>query len=428
MSHAAIIADDLTGACDSGIQLHKRGYAVQVLIDAAAYKGLEDRPQYIYAVNTDTRSIPPEEAYEKVYTTATALQKNGITWFYKKVDSVLRGSTGRELEAMLDALGYDVAIIAPAFPTNGRRVIGGRLLVDNGCVSANFSGVEAVEATSQGKCGSIGLACIRGLNGESFVSEVTALRERGIRLILTDCETDEDMKQVARGLEQLPLKALPAGSAGLIAQLHFSGEMPPKDGWWKLGQPRQAPVIMVIGTRHPVTVAQVEKMKERPDTRFILLESEGLSHETLEERLAQALEGQEKAEGPCCIVITTQRIYGEAGEETVIHSDLFNGLITEALAELTKRVLYHYTDCSLILSGGATASAVFGRLGAHRITLLEEPLPGIVAGYTKQGEKHILVATKSGGFGDNAALTQLIDYMYALAQGKGTTPWKAWVK
>ena len=95
MSHAAIIADDLTGACDSGIQLHKRGYAVQVLIDAAAYKGLEDRPQYIYAVNTDTRSILPEEAYEKVYKTATALQKNGITWFYKKVDSVLRGSTGR---------------------------------------------------------------------------------------------------------------------------------------------------------------------------------------------------------------------------------------------------------------------------------------------------------------------------------------------
>ena len=31
MPQCIVVADDLTGACDSGIQLHKRGYAVQVL-------------------------------------------------------------------------------------------------------------------------------------------------------------------------------------------------------------------------------------------------------------------------------------------------------------------------------------------------------------------------------------------------------------
>ena len=50
-------------------------------------------------------------------------------YFYKKIDSTLRGNIAVETLAMLDAIGYDAAVIAPAFIREGRITIGGYQLL-----------------------------------------------------------------------------------------------------------------------------------------------------------------------------------------------------------------------------------------------------------------------------------------------------------
>jgi uncharacterized protein YgbK (DUF1537 family) len=66
---------------------------------------------------------------------------------------------------------------------------------------------------------------------------------------------------------------------------------------------------------------------------------------------------------------------------------------------------------ALVLSGGDTASLVCRALGARRIELEDEIVPGVPWGYVSGGAfDQSRVATKSGGFGGPHALIQVADF------------------
>lgn len=77
----AIIADDLTGANDSGVQLARHGLKTSVLFDMD-----EDNIRHYDAVvfDTDSRSITQEEAYQRVSGAAKFLTKAGFETIFKK--------------------------------------------------------------------------------------------------------------------------------------------------------------------------------------------------------------------------------------------------------------------------------------------------------------------------------------------------------
>ena len=51
---------------------------------------------------------------------------------YKKVDSALRGNCAEELDAVLDASGRKIALVAPSYPAVGRRIRDGILAFPDG--------------------------------------------------------------------------------------------------------------------------------------------------------------------------------------------------------------------------------------------------------------------------------------------------------
>jgi uncharacterized protein YgbK (DUF1537 family) len=66
---------------------------------------------------------------------------------------------------------------------------------------------------------------------------------------------------------------------------------------------------------------------------------------------------------------------------------------------------------ALMVSGGDTASLVFRAIGARRITLCDEIVPGVPRGILRGGWLDGLpVVTKSGGFGDPDTLIRVADY------------------
>ena len=69
----AIIADDLTGANDTGVQYVKNGYTtrVKILNDNTVTGKLFDSD--VIVINTDTRPLPSLEAYDKVSALAKPL-------------------------------------------------------------------------------------------------------------------------------------------------------------------------------------------------------------------------------------------------------------------------------------------------------------------------------------------------------------------
>ena len=133
MIQCAVIADDLTGGNATGVLLAEMGYKSFTILNEQGTAS-KDCDCVIYP--TDSRSISPEEAYSRVRNITRSLYdtKDTIKIWSKRIDSTLRGNIGSETDAMIDSIsemtGENViAISAPCFPSSGRILVGGYMLV-----------------------------------------------------------------------------------------------------------------------------------------------------------------------------------------------------------------------------------------------------------------------------------------------------------
>src|SRR5450631_404599 len=99
-----IIADDLTGACDSGVAFLACGHAVRVVLDSSGFESRLDRrdnPE-VWAFTTETRDLPPDQASECIANRIGSLESIlDRTLLFKKVDSAARGHLGVETSTAL---------------------------------------------------------------------------------------------------------------------------------------------------------------------------------------------------------------------------------------------------------------------------------------------------------------------------------------
>lgn len=128
MTFLLIIADDFTGALDTGVQFAACGISTKVVVDPETDLS-GDRAQ-VLVVDTETRHLPAGEARSVVLRLAVRARKAGIPYIYKKTDSALRGNIGAELAAVLEASGEERLPFFPAFPQTGRITRGGIHYVD----------------------------------------------------------------------------------------------------------------------------------------------------------------------------------------------------------------------------------------------------------------------------------------------------------
>ena len=77
MKQIIIIADDLTGACDTGIKFKNHGWNTQVLVSPAGSPAARAGEAPVISVNTKTRSTPPEEARRAVAGLLQAMADQG---------------------------------------------------------------------------------------------------------------------------------------------------------------------------------------------------------------------------------------------------------------------------------------------------------------------------------------------------------------
>ena len=138
-----IIADDFTGALDTGVQFAAYGAATRVMVkDQVDFASCDAQ---VLVVDTETRHLPPEKAYQIVEELTRAACRAGIRYIYKKTDSALRGNIGAELAAVLQASNNRQLPFLPAFPQNGRTTRDGIHYVDGVPVTESPFGVDPFE-------------------------------------------------------------------------------------------------------------------------------------------------------------------------------------------------------------------------------------------------------------------------------------------
>ncbi len=397
-----IIADDLTGACDTGAVFAQAGLKTLVLLDSSAREEM-GCPVEVVAVTTESRHLPASEAAERVQRAVEGLAIEPGSRVYKKIDSTLRGQPGAELAALMGGLGLSRALVAPAFPGQGRLVCGGQLWVNG----ARFEDtVFAGEAVS----GELGVVFaelpVRLLGLEEVRRGLSWLAERisGTGVWLADAETDGDLQLLAAAARQGGIHLL-CGSAGL-ARAAVAVDRAPAASQEQAG-PRGGPVLVVVGSRHPATLRQVTAA-ERTGMRVFRPAWDDLRIAKKTEAFTGSLvrELMEKHS----LVLSAEGMADKAGAEAEV---------ADGLAGLACTVLRSVEEIGgLALTGGDTAAAVCRALGCRVIAVDGEILPGLGWGHLLGGSRpNLLVATKAGGFGADMALVEAVNFLLGPEQG-----------
>ena len=80
-----MIADDLTGACDSAVQFAQNGFKTVV---QRGTKWVRDSVTDLIVVSTESRNDAPYRARRKVMAACRRMKDLGIQVIYKKIDSL----------------------------------------------------------------------------------------------------------------------------------------------------------------------------------------------------------------------------------------------------------------------------------------------------------------------------------------------------
>jgi uncharacterized protein YgbK (DUF1537 family) len=118
----AVIADDITGAAEMAGIGFRHGFKTSLMTMTGQEETLALPDCELLVCATDTRSQTEQEAVRITRQVTTRLVEAGVRYFFKKVDSALRGHVEAELQAMLEVLPYESALYLPANPSKGRII------------------------------------------------------------------------------------------------------------------------------------------------------------------------------------------------------------------------------------------------------------------------------------------------------------------
>lgn len=439
-----IVADDLTGACDTALQFFSTHAETHVLVDLA--RGRVDETMsaqesqgsnVVWSVNTSTRNGTPYEAEARVRQ-AVALYRDrfGIEHFYKKVDSTLRGHIAHECLGMLEELHAQCAVIVPAYPSEGRRTVGGYQLVRGIPVERTVVARDPLfpvrqshlptlleQATRPEIVGYVPLALV--LHGAGpILLKLKELIQEGRKLIVVDATNDEDLTQIALAIEKVRKYAqvVPCGSAGLgraLAAL-WSGDLDERDDEQKPPplSVTASPVLMVLGSVTDTTRQQVRKLMEYYnyyglDSQLEVFEptpGQLLGIESCDDLIVK----MGAALGERNTVVVSSALMEDSYAKTLtmarehgISDSQASRAVQETLAQITLE-LSRTKTFKLVLAGGETTCQVCDALNIRTLRLLAEVEPAVPLSVDSTGR---WIVTKSGGFGSPMILANAVRFI-----------------
>lgn len=392
MARLAIIADDLTGAADTAAPFARQGLVTMILLSDGPLSDAD-----VLAVSTDTREGSASEAAARTRSAALrlgpALRSDDECWIYKKIDSTLRGHPGVELRALMQALGLERVLAAPAFPAQGRTTVNGRQHVDGQPLEATpFA--EQVASSDFGRVLSDSpLPVVQRISVPRLRSGEVDVASAGAGIIVADAETDADLALVIEAATTAGIRLL-CGSAGLAQALAGTIAIPAEASAPVLPSRPAGPALIVAASRHPATAAQVHHLRDlglpvvTPTSDLFQFDSVGPTQ--LIDRLANEL-----AAGRHTVLTTIGLPTAPIGAAAV----------AERLAAVVASLCAIQEPSGLILTGGAIAAAVSRALEARALWLRGEVEPGVPWGRLIGGMvTGMPVVTKAGGFGHTGTL------------------------
>ncbi|MCS0502026.1 four-carbon acid sugar kinase family protein [Ancylobacter mangrovi] len=403
-----VVGDDLTGAAAVSGAFAQRGFrCVLETADATArapdHSAGQGAPADLLALMTESRHMPASEARRVVASATRHLVAAGCTLFYKKIDSLLRGQVGLELQAMLDAMPGRTIMVVPATPSNGRITRDG---VQTRLADADSGGVDAgafirarpesahiptlLRAAMDAQIATVALDKLA-----DSAALVRTLEDAQGRVIVCDAERAEHLHVLARAGLRVGITIFAGTSdfAAAVAEVLAAQRVD------------EGQVLVVAGSASATSHAQLATLEEAGLCRVAWLGEAALragDHEGLVRDALEAAQGR-----PAIVVASAAPVEGGDPADAAA---AVAGLLAAAAAD----IIASRPVRGIIATGGDTTIALLHRLCVDRIepqTLLE---PGIalcaVRGTPLDG---MTLVTKPGAHGDAGCLVRLVTALAA---------------
>lgn len=428
-STAAIIADDLTGANDTALQFKLNGADTNILLTTDIEPTSADYQQ-AWAISTESRNISPQDAFEKVkQATQLFVDKINPDFFYKKIDSTVRGNIAVEVLSMLEVLGWDAAIIMPAFPQEGRTTVGGYHLLKGVPIERTEMARDPHSPIYESHLPTL-LKNQLGENLEDLVDsiklktimdgagpilkKINKLIEKGAKIIVADSVSTVDLEQIVLAMQKSNFKILPVGTAAAAKVLSNQWFPVDDDNEMLPVKLPKLPKLIVSGSATQITASQIDKFEqnEEYEENSLVIELDMNTvlsgvQESLIDRIVSNMTGNN------IVLVHTSKLlknFDGFSEDTIKADITKSGLanvITDFLAELSHRVLEN-TKAVLITLGGETSYKCCNAINANQLKLIDEVLPAIALSKNANADQWIV--TKSGNLGGVNTLIEILNY------------------
>jgi len=385
-----ILADDLTGACDSAAPIASVSGGVPVFLGLKPSVSSEDP---VWAIDLDVRDASPKVARDSARRAARSVDQQGRVFI--KVDSSGRGPIRELLDGTSQGAPLRAVLLAPALPGQGTAVVGGRI---------RFRGHRSGDGPD--------LACLiepEGRDGRpahliklpvvrrgalALVRDIERAIDAGMERIIVDSDDEECLRAIAGAWLRLDSVGV-AGSSGMARALaSLAGPMR------RPAAPKllpNGPIVVVVGSPSPVAQGQVNNLLGTWPIR-----------RTQQVPGSDSIEMSDDRDGVVVFQVRSESAERDRGEKA------------RAVAEAAATWVNQTGNVGgVVLVGGTTARAFMTEM---RVTVLEiagEQSPGIARGRAMRGSDHtpLTFFTKSGGFGYPDALSHLLDELR-----KGSAP------
>lgn len=418
-----VIADDFTGALDTGVQFAKVGTPTRVLMNMAHGLSAIPRETEVLIVNTESRHVSPEEAARRVSTVIQQVQGAGHSpIYYKKTDSGLRGNIGAELTEMLHTVRQGSLYFLPAFPRAGRTTEKGVQYIDGVPVADTVFGKDPFNPVLHSSIGRV-IAEQSDVPVQLVSADDDTLGQdaQPSGIVVIDAKEDGDISSAAKALLGAGATML-AGCAGFAE--HLSEQMKLK---------KEAPsrhivpggMIIISGSVNPITIEQTRYARAHGFQSLSLTREQKFTpgyadSEASDPFVKEALHLYRAHRRLIIEPVDSARAHPEESGYVAFAEGTnasMRKVILRNIGGIVGKLLRRERDAVYVFIGGDTLVAAMSAAGCTQITPISEIAPGVVFAVATNGADSMYIVTKSGGFGTEEVFLMIEAYL-GRRQGK----------
>ncbi|MCG2587512.1 four-carbon acid sugar kinase family protein [Rhodohalobacter sulfatireducens] len=404
MVELLIIADDLTGAIETGVQLAKQGISARVIHNPGTdlHQSLQKIDSTVVVYNTESRHIEQRLAARRVGQVVKISRERGIKHFYKKTDSTMRGNIGAELQAFQEETGQNSIPFIPAHPKLKRFTKEGYHYIGEQLLHQTEFGNDPLEP--------IEISFLPDLLQKQTNLKISLIYKAGYDslpkingILVFDCQSVKDLEKIATDLIKNNLHKSIAGSAAMCELTPVLFNLKSK----RLKLPElNKPTLLVNGSLNKISLNQVKFAHEK-GIKIITLPEHLLSSKNYKKDpdFRQILTDiHEEIQAGRNVILSSSDIRAEPNNKN--NDKVEYEVVSKQIGSIIAEIFNELHISSLFVIGGDTLMGIMDRMNCDAIAPLTEILPGVGLSMASVKNQSIQILTKPGGYGNKDVIVQ----------------------